>query len=312
VRFRLTICAALVAAGAAFTASAAPRQPILTFASPVNGLALDRGSLWVSIAGDDLMLRLDARAGRQLARIDLPRADRRAFGGGTLAAAGGKIWIAAPVHVESDPSVGDASGWIGRLDRRTMQLKLVQVHGDRPEQVAVGSSGVWITGLHTLRHVDPGTGKITRSARFKHYLGAVAVTPGAVWVAWANTGRLMKIDPRTLHVRASIVVGRSAAGSSLAVAGGRIWAATDRGLVGVDASSARITARIRLPGAGQVAFDGSRLWALATGGVYSISGARVTKRLSLASKVFGLLAASGRDVWVSDEATNTLRRVPTA
>jgi streptogramin lyase len=309
--FRLIACAGVLTVGAAVAASAAPRQPILRFASPVSGLALERGSLWVSIAGDDIVLRLDARTGRRLARIDLPRADRRALGGGSLAAAPGKIWIAAPVHVESDPSVGDASGWIGRIDPRTRRLGLVQVWGDRPAQVAVGRTGVWISGLRTLRHVDPATGKVTRSVRFRRYLGAVAVTRTAVWVAGSNTGRLLQIDPRTFKVRASIVVGHSAAGSSLAVARGRVWAATDRGLVAVDAASAKITARVRLPGAGQVAFDGSRLWALANGGVYSIVGTRITKRLSLPSKVFGLLVAVGRDVWLSDEATNSLRRVAT-
>src|SRR5213080_5035721 len=134
---RLAVLAVLAAASVTFAAaSATSKQPRMAFDSPVTGLALDRGSLWVSIAGNDVVLRLDARTGRQLARIDLPRADRRAFGGGTLAAAPDKIWIAAPVHVESDPSVGDASGWIGRIDPSTLHLALVQVHGDRPEQVA--------------------------------------------------------------------------------------------------------------------------------------------------------------------------------
>ena len=308
--FRLVACAALVAACVAVAASAAPTRPMLSFSSPVSGLALDRGSLWVSIAGDDVVLRLDSRTGRRLARIDLPLVDRRALGGGTLAAARDKIWVAAPVHVVDDPSVGDASGWIGRIDPRTLRLALVQVHGDRPEQVAVGRSGVWISGLHTLRRVDPSTGKITGSRRFNRYLGAVAVTRTAVWVAGSNTGRLWQVDPRTFKVRASIVVGRSAAGSSLAVARGRVWAATDRGLVAVDAATAKIVSRVRLPGAGQVAFDGARLCALANGGVYSVAGTRVTKRLSLPTKVFGLLAARGHDVWLSDEATNTLRRIP--
>src|SRR5437870_12672488 len=132
-RFRLITLAGLLALSAVVVAAAAPKQPLLTFASPVTGLALERGSLWVSIAGDDVVLRLDARSGRRLARIDLPRADARALGGGTLAATPTKIWIAAPVHVEGDPSVGDANGWIGRIDPRTLRLKLVQVYGDRPE-----------------------------------------------------------------------------------------------------------------------------------------------------------------------------------
>jgi hypothetical protein len=310
-RLPLTAFAGLVAVSAAVAAPVAPKQPALTFASPVTGLAIERGNLWVSIAGDNLMLRLDARTGSRLARIDLQRADARAFGGGSLAAVGDKVWIAAPVHVEGDPSVGDASGWIGRIDRRTLQLKLVQVHGDRPAQVAVGRLGVWVSGGQTLRRVDRTTGKVTGSVRFRHYLGAVAVTRSAVWVAWANTGRLMQIDPRTFRVRASIAIGHSSAGSSLAVAGDRVWAATDLGLVAVDSNTGKITSRIPLPGASNVAFDGSKLWALANAGVYSIRARTVTRRLPLSSQLFGLLVALGGDVWLSDESANSLRRVST-
>ena len=310
---RLVVFAGLVAVSATFAAaSATSKQPRMTFASPVTGLAIEGGSLWVSIASDDIMLRLDARTGRRLARIDLPRADLRALGGGTLAAGRGKIWIAAPVHVEGDPSVGDASGWIGRIDTRTLKLDLVQVHGDRPAAVTVGRTAVWITGVRTLRRVDLATGQITKSVEFKRFLGAVAATRAAVWVTWGKTDRLMQVDPRTLAVRASIPIGHSSAGSSLAVAGSLVWAATDRGLVGVDTASAKIRSRIALPGASQVAFDGSRLWALADGGVYSIRGKTITKRLSLPTQVFGTLAAAGRDVWLSDEATNSLRRIPTS
>src|SRR5205085_12456218 len=146
---------------------------------------------------------------------------------------------------------------IGRIDTRTLKLDLVQVHGARPAVVAVGRTAVWITGVRTLRRVDLTTGQITKSVEFKRFLGAVAATRAAVWVTWGNTDQLMQVDPRTLAVRASIPVGHSSGGSSLAVArGGLVWAATDRGLVGVDAASAKITSRIPLPGASQVAFDG--------------------------------------------------------
>jgi sugar lactone lactonase YvrE len=308
-RFRLISFAGVIAVSATVAASAAPKQPVLTFSSPVTGLAIKNGSLWVSIAGDDVVLRLEARTGRRLARIDVHRVDLRALGGGTLAADRDKIWIAAPVHVEGDPSVGDASGWIGRIDPRTLKLKLVQVHGDRPAQVAVGPAGVWITGVRTLLKVDPATGRVTRSLGFKKFLGAVAVTRTAVWVTWGNTGRVMQVDPRRLTVRASIAVGYSSAGSSLAVGQGLVWAATDRGLVAIDSTSAKVTSRISLPGASQVAFDGSRLWALASGGVYSIRGKTVTRRLALPAQVFGLLAAVGGDVWLTDDSDNSLRRI---
>src|SRR3989440_12190610 len=111
--FRLVLFVGLVAVSGAFAAaSAAPQQPSMTFASPVTGLALEHGSLWVSIAGDDVVLRLDARTGRRLARIDVHRADLRALGGGTLAAGRGKIWVAAPAHAEADPTPGDTAAWI--------------------------------------------------------------------------------------------------------------------------------------------------------------------------------------------------------
>jgi hypothetical protein len=309
--FRLTAFTGLIAVGATLVASAAARQPRMTFTSPVSGLVIQRGSLWVSIAGDGVVLRLDARTGRRLARIDVHRANIRALGGGTLAADGNTIWIAAPVHVVGDPTIGDASGWIGRIDPRTLRLKLVQVHGDRPAQVAVGPAGVWVSGLRTLRRIDRANGRVVRSIHFHHYLGAVAVSRTAVWVAWGNTGRLMQINPRTRTVRASIPVGYSSAGSSLAVAHGLVWAATDRGLVSVDATSAKITSRISLPGASVVAFDGSRLWAVARSGVYSVDDGIVTKRLRLSTQVFGLITAAGRNVWMTDEASNSLRRIPT-
>jgi hypothetical protein len=298
-----------VAAIIAASAWAAPSRSELTFDAPVSGLAIERGSLWVSIAGDDLVLGLDVRTGRRLVRIVLPRADRRAFGGGSLASGRRRIWIAAPVHVIDDPSVGDASGWIGRLDTRSLRLRLTQVHGDRPAYVGVGGAGVWTSGYHTVRRVDPGSGKVTGRVHFRRFVASVAVTRSTVWVAGSNTGFLKRIDPRSLRVRESVTVGRCAAGSSLAVVGDRVWAATDRGPVAVDATSGRIVARVALPSTVAVASDGSRLWALARGGVYSLSGGVAKKRLALSAPVYGLLVAGDGQVWFTDEATNSLRRI---
>jgi len=54
-RFRLVTLTVLTALSVTLAASAAPGQPRMTFASPVTGLALDHGSLWVSIAGDGVV-----------------------------------------------------------------------------------------------------------------------------------------------------------------------------------------------------------------------------------------------------------------
>ena len=157
--------------------------------------------------------------------------------------------------------------------------------------------------------MDSVTGKVTGSVHFQRFMGNVAVTRRAVWVAGSNTDFLKKVDPRRLRVLKSVRVGHCAAGSSLAVVGDRVWAATDRGLVAINATEGRIVARVPLPNTGAIAYDGSHLWALARGGVFSIRGGVVTKRLSLASPVYGLLVAGGGQVWFTDEATNSLRRL---
>jgi hypothetical protein len=301
---RLAFVAAAVVGTAAGAAVAS--APTIRFTSPPTGLAAEPGSLWVSVAADDTLLRLDARTGRRLALIDVHRADRRALGGGTLAASGNKLWIAAPVHVDGDPSIGNASGWIGRIDTRTRKLRITQVYGDPPSQVAVGPAGVWVTGGRTVRRVNVTSGDIVGTVRLPAYLGAVAVGASAVWVDEPNMGRLIEIDPRTLRVRGSVKIGPSTLGSSLTVVGHVVWAATNDGVVSVDQRSRRVGAVLRIPGAHAVRFDGSRLWVVARGGMYSVAGQKVTK---VSSDQGDLLAIANGVVWLSEGFSNSLRRI---
>ena len=300
----------LVAAAVLGTAvgTAVASAPTIRFKSPPSGLA-GGGSLWVSLAGDGLLLRLDPRTGRLLKRIDVHRADPRALGGGPLATGGKRLWIAAPIHVDDDPVVGNASGWIGRVNVRQGTLRITQVHGDPPAQIAVGPAGVWLTGGRTLRHVDTRTGAVVRTRRLPAFLGAVAVGAHAVWVDEPNTGRLVEIDPRTRGVRGSVTIGRATGRGSLAVAGSVVWAATDQGLVSVDQESRQVVARLRVPRATALAFDGSRLWVVGRDGVYSIRGHTITKRVALARGEGELIAVAGGNVWLSGGATNSLRRI---
>ncbi len=306
---RAAFLAATLAATLVATAVAA--APTLRFTSPPAGLAVERGVLWVSLAADGVLLRLDARTGRRLTRIDVHRANPRALGGGTLAAGKNKVWIAAPVHVDDDPLIGNASGWIGRIDVRHFGLRITQVHGDPPSQVAVGPAGVWVSGGRTLRHVDATTGRVVATVRLTGYLGAVAVGANAVWVDEPNAGRLIEIDPSTRKVRGSVTIGRSTAGSSLTVAGGFVRAATDRGLVSIDQRSRTVAARLRLAGASAVAFDGSQLWVVARDGLYLIRGQKATKRLALSPGSGDLIAIADGGVWLSEGSSNSLRRVAT-
>jgi hypothetical protein len=300
----LVAAAALSAVVGPATASA----PTVRFKSPPTGLA-GGDSLWVSLAGDGALLRLDARTGRVLSRIDVHRADPRALGGGPLAAARKQLWIAAPIHVDDDPVVGNASGWIGRVDVRHAKLRITQVHGDPPSQIGVGPAGVWVTGGRTVRHVDARSGAVVGTLRLPAFLGAVAVGVNAVWVDEPNTGRLVEIDPRTRRVRGSVPIGRSTGKGAMVVVGSLVWAATDDGVVSVDQHSGRVTARLPVPGASALAFGRSQLWVVGRAGVYSIRGGKVTKELSVPRGGGELIAVAGGGVWLTAGASNSLRRI---
>jgi streptogramin lyase len=302
---RLTLGAVALVAALAGAAVAAP-GPAVRFTAPATGAAAGGGDLWVSIAGNGALVRLDARTGRVLARIDVHRADRRALGGGALATAGSEVWVAAPVHVDDDPAVGDASGWIGRVDVRHARLRITQVHGDPPTQIAVGPAGIWISGGRTVRRVDPRTGAPGAALSLPVYAGAVAVGASAVWVQEPNAGRLVEIDPRTRKVRGTVTIGRSAGRGSLAVVGGAVWAATNRGLVRVGQRSRRVTARVSAPGATALAAGPTGLWAVGRSGVYVVRGTQIAKRSAMRGD---LIAVAGGSVWVGDAASNSLRRV---
>jgi streptogramin lyase len=298
-------------AAAALTAvvgTAVASAPMVRFKSPPTGL-VGGSSLWVSLAGDGALIRLDARTGRVLARIDVHRADPRALGGGPLASDGRQVWIAAPIHVDDDPVVGNASGWIGRVDVSRAKLRITQVHGDPPSQIGVGPAGVWVTGGHTVRQVDAHTGAVVGLLRLRAYLGAVAVGTNAVWVDEPNLGRLVEIDPRTRKVRGFVTVGRSFGNGSMTVGAGIVWAATNEGVVGVDQLSRQVTARLSVAGARAIAFGRSQVWVVGRDGVYSIRGAKVTKELALARGAGELIAVAGGSVWVSAGSSNSLRRI---
>ncbi len=272
--------------------------------------ALEGGSLWVSIPAEAIVLRLDARSGRRLARIELARRDRRVFGGGPLAAWRGTVWVAAPVHVDDDPSLPpNNSGWIGRIDTRTRRLRATFVTGDPPAAVAVGPAGVWVSGGRTLRQVDPRTGRIVAAVSLGRFLGDIAVGTDAVWVDVPHAGTLLRIDPRTRKVVRTVRVGRTSGGGSLTL-GSLLWAATDRGVVGINPRTGRLMRRVAVPRAQSIAIDGRDLWVYAPSGLYSVTPAgTATRRLAAAAPAFGAVVARAGTIWLSDLVTQTLRRV---
>lgn len=146
-----------------------------------------------------------------------------------------------------------------------------------------------------------------------------AATPGAVWIA-TGQGQLVRLDPATNRVVASIPVGEVGSGyggfNPVAVVsdGQRVWAVSDRSLVEIDPQTNRVGRRIELPDVLYTALlDGDTIWASAydDGRVYRVDlkSGKVVAALSPGGVVS--LAAGEGAIWaVLLEANDVLRIDP--
>lgn len=305
----LVVVALTAAAAIAREALTAPqklriRATVSLLAAP-SGLALDARSLWVSVAPEHVILRLNPQTGRRLAQLEPVRARRLAFGGGELAVGRGAVWIATPLRIRDEP---DVSGWIGRIDSTTHRLSVDMVGGDRPLAIAAGPAGVWAVGNHTLRRIDPLSGRVVATTQFREHLADVAVGSRSVWVAEEHSGRLFEVDPRTRRVVGTVRVGVRRGETSLA-AGRLLWVLTDTGATAVDPRSRRVVRRVRVRRPNALALSGRTLWLYANGGLYSVDGERApVRRATFARRLFGLVTARGATLWISDGEASKLRR----
>jgi YVTN family beta-propeller protein len=89
--------------------------------------------------------------------------------------------------------------------------------------VAVGAGAVWVVEslADRLVRIDPDTRRVTASVQVGHAPTGVVVGRGAVWVANSQDGTVSRIDPRSNHVTRTIEVGGSP--QSLSIANGDVW-----------------------------------------------------------------------------------------
>jgi hypothetical protein len=186
-------------AAAECQASAGPLRTLVTVSLPGEpaNLAFAGASVWTSVPAEAILLRIDARSGRRLQTMHVTDRDRHAFGAGPVAAWRGIVWVAAPVHVDDDPSLPPSnSGWIGRLDIRTGRMRITFVRGDPPAAIAAGPAGVWVSGGKTLRRIDERSGRVVASVSLGSLLGDVAVgavRQGRIWLSDAAIRKLLRV-----------------------------------------------------------------------------------------------------------------------
>ena len=181
----------------------------IPFSSQPWDVVFDADQAWVLLGDERRVARVDLDSRKVLSSTRLP------FEPAGIATGEGGAWV----------SESDGPGLV-RLDRASGRIAKrfsVPIRGDRPGSssgIAAGAGSVWVArGPETVR-VDPASGGVTKRILTPLAATSVVFAAGAVWVASAENGRVMKIDPATNRITATPL---HATITDLAVGNGSVW-----------------------------------------------------------------------------------------
>jgi DNA-binding beta-propeller fold protein YncE len=209
---------------------------------PHSGLAFGHGSVWVTSASYGTVSRIDPQSDKVVAKIKVGR------GAGDIAAdeSSGAVWVASsylPKNEYDFPKYSEDRN-LTRVDpetNRVVEEIPIEAHSQYfggAVNVAVGEGAVWVlSGDGNLLKVDPATNEIAARVSVDGTPRHLAVYGGAVWVLSGdrNQFRLVRVDPRTMHIVASEDIGsiRKIGEGGLAAGGGYVWFSSREGLARV-------------------------------------------------------------------------------
>jgi hypothetical protein len=204
-----------------------------------SGLAFGHGSVWVTSASYGTVSRIDPQTGEVVAKIEVGR------GAGDIAVdeSSEAVWVAG-LSLNNDKPENNK---LSRVDPATNRVVAeIPIRADSRDggasSVAVGEGAVWAQSVDgNLLKVDPATNEVDAMVsvgEWSYYPTAhLTVYGGGVWaMVQAEEFRLVRVDPRTMHVVAyedirpfDIVV----AAPGLAAGGGYVWFSSGDGLAQV-------------------------------------------------------------------------------
>jgi virginiamycin B lyase len=269
------------------------------------------GALERSVAEVDAAERLEALGRRRRRQRTLTTALALAVAAAVLA--GAVVAVGIVRRSDPRPAVDSEAAVPARV------VETLRLFGD-PMAMAVRGSDVWVAGNNpswVTRWVTP-TNPMTRETPTVALPAAptrLAAAEDAVWVLTPSDNRVVRIDPATNEVVASVPVGRAPSG--LAVGAGAVWVSrrSDGAVVRIDPTTNRVVATIpvgRAPGAMTVA--GGVVWvALPGGGLGRIDPANNRPTMVRVPRCCaGELAAGEGALWVANQRDGTLVRVDAA
>jgi hypothetical protein len=204
-------------------------------------LAYGHGSVWVTSGNYGTLSRIDPQTGEVVAKIDVDR------GAVDVAAdeSSGAVWVGGVAFNYDKPE----NNKLSRVDPETNRVVAeIPIRADIPagggaSNVAVGEGAVWVSSSDDkLLKVDPETNEAAGMVSVGGLPSHLAVYGGGVWtLVQANKGgfRLVRVDPRTMHVVAYKELYKdlrpfySIAPGGLAAGGGYVWFSSGKGLARV-------------------------------------------------------------------------------
>jgi streptogramin lyase len=218
--------------------------------SDIGSLAAGAGSIWTTSNEDGTLTRIDPATNQAVATIPI-RAQRpaSAYDPFMVASDGDSVWVLDGVG----PSDGDTQA-VSQIDpatnqvTRTLPLPVVDHFAIDGRALAVGAGGLWIGDWnnHRVVRLDPQTGAVVASLPVGTPI-RIALTPDAVWVGNRDLGTLVRIDPSTNQIVATIAAGREIL--DVAVSADAVWLTShqDRTVQRVDPATNQIVSTTALP-----------------------------------------------------------------
>ena len=205
--------------------------------------------------------------------------------------------------------------------KRRSRRALVAVAGALAATAAVATIALWPEGerrIATIRTdaaalIDPGEPALRASVKLAGPPSAVAVAPGAIWVAGDRDGTVSRIDPETNELRGTVKVGRGA--SALAADRGGVWAANPQeGTVSyVSARTTEVTETIGAGSPSDVCLLDGDVWVpgASAGTILRIDpGSRRRRTITLGSTSSSIACGEG-SVWTVGDSGRLMGLSPT-
>jgi virginiamycin B lyase len=277
---------------------------------PIGGdadwLAIGFGSVWVTVAKNNEVVRVDPVRNVVQARIPVDKEPCYGIGIGL-----DRVWV-----------LNCQSKTLTRINPKTNVVDMrvpVKIDDSGEGSIAVDDHYVWYASNEdghsgTLSQVEVKTGRKLKGIAVGKDTGVVKLAFGSVWAISSGEGNVYRVNPTTRKVTAMITV---AEGPRFTTEGaGSLWVLTqsDGNVSRIDPATNKVTAVIpvHVPGkGGEICYGGGFIWVTMDGTpVTRIDPAtnKVIDQYGNYSKADGIRYGFG-SVWVSDHGKGELWRI---